>query len=146
LVDTLLYPYSLDPAASGWGSVVADVYNNHATYSDRVLYSRRHTPTRERVNWSRGAAERDDSPVGPAGDASVAPDQTTSYNTSDDPTAEPDDPATDGEGSRHNYTAIGQVGLTYDNNRNLLADGTREFRYNYRNQLRRVWHPGSPVD
>lgn len=29
--------------------------------------------------------------------------------------------------------------MTYDNNRNVLADGTREFRYNYKNQLRKVW-------
>jgi len=50
-----------------------------------------------------------------------------------------DSPASDGNGSRHNYTVIGQVGHTYDNNRNLLADGTRQFRYNYKNQLRKVW-------
>ncbi len=31
------------------------------------------------------------------------------------------------------------MGYTWDNNRNLLADGTREFRYNYRNELRKVW-------
>jgi hypothetical protein len=98
-------------------SVVGDVYNNHATYSDRVLYGRRHTPTRERVNWSRGAASRGDSPIGPDPDDTVAPDQTTSYNTSDHQNADPDSPAPDGQGSRHNYTAIGNVPLTYDNNR-----------------------------
>src|SRR5690606_29738865 len=75
----------------------------------------------------------------PQDDSVAGPTQRTGYDTSDDPNADDGNPATDGGGSRHNYTVIGQVSLTHDYNRNVLADGTREFRYNYKNQLRRVW-------
>jgi YD repeat-containing protein len=116
----------------------ADDSDNEGTYSDRVYYGRRKTGTRDNVNWYRGTASGSSSTIS-QDDTSTGPQQTTSYNTSDDPGADHDNPASDGDGSRHNYTAIGQVDLDYDNNRNVLADGTRQFRYNYRNQLRRVW-------
>ncbi|MBK8205317.1 MAG: hypothetical protein IPK87_00860 [Planctomycetes bacterium] len=116
-----------------------NVNTNDVTHSDRVIYSRRHTGTRERVNWYRGSADPTDPIPGQFDESSNPPTQKTDYDTSDDPGADPDNPASDGEGSRNNYTGIGNVGLTYDNNRNLQADGTREFRYNYRNQLRKVW-------
>ncbi|MCC7508393.1 MAG: hypothetical protein IT464_03345 [Planctomycetes bacterium] len=116
-----------------------NVNTNDVTHSDRVIYSRRHTGTRERVNWYRGSADPTDPIPGQFDESSNGPTQKTDYDTSDDPGADPDNPASDGEGSRNNYTEIGNVGLTYDNNRNLQADGTREFRYNYRNQLRKVW-------
>ena len=83
-----------------------------------------------RLSTSRSAGQND---------TTTGPTQKTHYDTSDDPTTDPDNPAADGAGSRHNYTVIGQVGHTYDKNRNVLADGTREFRYNYKNQLRHVW-------
>ncbi|MBX3475736.1 MAG: hypothetical protein KF754_15300 [Planctomycetes bacterium] len=91
------------------------------------------------MNWYRGNNARTDNSPPATPDGTTAPSQTTSYDTTDDPNADPDNPASDGNGSRHNYTTIGQVNLTYDNNRNVLADGTRQFRYNYKNQLRKVW-------
>ena len=66
--------------------------------------------------------------------------------TNDDETADPDNPTADGAGSRHNYTVIGQVTLDYDKRRNVIADATREFRYNYRNQLRRVIRKSDDAD
>ena len=113
--------------------------DNAGTYSDRVLYGRRKTGTRAKVNWSRGTAARTDAPLTARPDETHAPDQTTNYTTTESATADGDNPAADGQGSRHNYTVIGQIGHTYDNNRNVLADGSREFRYNYKNQLRSVW-------
>lgn len=111
---------------------------NNATHSDRMIYALRDVGTQSRVNWYRGTADKDDPIPGSFNEGNTAPHQKTHYETTDDPSADPDNPAADGEGSRHNYTTIGQIGYTYDNNRNMLADGTREFRYNYLNQLRRV--------
>ncbi|MEE9304420.1 MAG: hypothetical protein V3U84_11660, partial [Thiotrichaceae bacterium] len=112
---------------------------NQGIYSDRVYYARRKAGTRAKVNWYRGSSSGTGPMVG-NNDGNSGPTQTTNYNTSDDPSADPDSaPTSNGEGSRHNYTAIGQVNMRYDDNRNVQADGTREFRYNYKNQLRRVW-------
>jgi YD repeat-containing protein len=122
-----------------------DDTDNQGTYSDRVYYARRKTPTRESVNWYRGTPLRTSSTI-TQDDTATGPTQKTNYATSDDPGADPDTPASDGEGSRHNYTVIGQVGHTYDKNRNVLADGTREFRYNYKNQLRHVWRKSDGDD
>jgi YD repeat-containing protein len=145
-IGTVIDTGNADIAA---GSHFGDDTDNLGTYSDRVYYARRRMPTRESVNWYRGSASRtDDADLNPAyqDDTSVNPTQKTSYATSDDPGADPDTPASDGEGSRHNYTVIGQVGHTYDKNRNVLADGTREFRYNYKNQLRHVWRKSDGDD
>ncbi|MCC6574921.1 MAG: choice-of-anchor D domain-containing protein, partial [Planctomycetes bacterium] len=112
-----------------------DVGNNEVEHSDRVVYARRKSATRNKVNWYRGG-------VGVPGsepDSSTSPHQTTNYETTDDPSATVDAPADPGAGSRHNYSTIGQVGMQYDYNRNLLADGTRNFRYNYLNELKKVW-------
>ncbi|MEE9310963.1 MAG: hypothetical protein V3V10_00995, partial [Planctomycetota bacterium] len=126
---------NIDSASTEFG----DDSSNGGTYGDRVYYARRKSGTREKVNWYRGAASKTSLPTS-KNDTNTGSDLTTIYNTSDDPSADPDTaPTSNGQGSRHNYTATGQVNMTYDNNRNVQADGTRQFRYNYKNQLRRVW-------
>jgi hypothetical protein len=132
------FPIDLAGLPLAYNAHFNDDTDNTLTCSDRVYYGRRKSSTRDRVNWYRGAANRTALPSG-QNDTTTGPTQKTHYDTSDDPTADPDNPAADGGGSRHNYTVIGQVGHTYDKNRNVLADGTREFRYNYKNQLRHVW-------
>ncbi len=117
----------------------AGINSNAVTATDRVIYGRRVTGSRERVNWYRGSPTRGNPPPGAFDESTTGPTQKTHYENTEDTTKDPDNPAADGAGSRHNYTVIGQTGLTYDNNRNVLADGTREFRYSYNNQLRRVW-------
>ncbi|MBP9890896.1 MAG: hypothetical protein KBG84_03240 [Planctomycetes bacterium] len=104
-----------------------------------MIYGRRVTGTRQRVNWYRGSPTRTSPLPGSFDESTTGPTQKTHYDNTEDTSKDPDNPAADGSGSRHNYTVIGQTGLTYDNNRNVLADGTREFRYSYNNQLRRVW-------
>lgn len=119
-------------------AVFGDDTNNAGTFSDRIYYTYRKSGTRDKVNWYRGAATGSSSALSSRNDSSTAPEQTTNYSTSESGTADPDNPTGDGAGSRHNYTVIGQYGYQYDNLRNVIADATREFRYNYRSQLRRV--------
>lgn len=58
--------------------------------------------TRDRVNWYRGSADPNDPPPGAFDETSNPPTQKTHYETSDDPNADPDNPASDGEGLRSN--------------------------------------------
>jgi YD repeat-containing protein len=132
------FPIDLAGLPLAYNAHFNDDTDNTLTCSDRVYYGRRKSSTRDRVNWYRGAANRTALPSG-QNDTTTGPTQKTHYDTSDDPNADPDNPAADGNGSRHNYTVIGKVGHVYDRNLNVLADGTREFRYNYKNQLRHVW-------
>lgn len=93
----------------------------------------------------RGSPTRTSPLPGNFNEGTTGPTQKTHYDNTEDTSKDPDNPAADGQGSRHNYTVIGQTGLTYDNNRNVLADGTREFRYSYNNQLRRVWRKSDGI-
>ncbi len=126
---------AVDLSSLNW----ANIDSNNVTCTDRVIYSRRVSGTRQRVNWYRGSPTRTSAIPGSFDESANAPAQKTHYDTSDDPTATPDLPASDGQGSRHNYIVIGNIGHGYDKNRNLTSDATREFRYSYNNQLRRVW-------
>ena len=81
-------------------------------YVAAQLYTRRKAGTRAKVNWYRGDNARADNSPPATPDSTTAPSQTTSYDTSDDPNADLDNPAGDGNRSRHNYTVIGQVGHT----------------------------------
>ena len=132
----------LDDAYADFG----DDTDHAGTFSDRIYYARRKTGTRSKVNWYRGAASGSSSALAARNDTNTAPEQTTNYSTNDDETADPDNPTADGAGSRHNYTVIGQVTLDYDKRRNVIADATREFYYNYRNQLRRVHRKSDDAD
>ena len=132
----------IDDAYADFG----DDTDHAGTFIDRIYYARRKTGTRSKVNWYRGASSGSSSALAARNDTNSAPEQTTNYSTNDDETADPDNPVSDGEGSRHNYTVIGQVTLDYDKRRNVIADATREFRYNYRNQLRRVIRKSDDAD